>query len=135
MKLSYPMQKVLALATSMTNSMENRPQLKNGQMVSHEGAIPLLELFGGASIEQVALTKGQVSSLYSMYGFSPEEHQLLEAGAFRDMSREARNDGLRLIAILSEICEPGQDPAKFLRILLNDAGYDVELYESDFDEE
>jgi hypothetical protein len=60
--------------------------------------------------------------------------EFAHVGSVRNMIRLAKQDGLRLVAILSKFCEPGEDPARLLCNALADAGFDAP-YMGDEDED
>jgi len=47
------------------------------------------------------------------------------AGNLRNRLRIVREDGLRVMALLSKYLEPGEDPVKLVLLLLDEAGYDT----------
>lgn len=51
---------------------------------------------------------------------------LYQAGADRNMLRNAEADGLRMIGFMAKFCETGEDPVKALVRMAIDAGYDVD---------
>jgi hypothetical protein len=51
--------------------------------------------------------------------------RLLLAGGEVGVFRQAKSDGLRMMAVLSRYLEPDEDPVKLLLNLLGGAGYDV----------
>jgi hypothetical protein len=57
---------------------------------------------------------------------------LLQAGASRNLVREAAHDGFRLVAWIAKYVEPGQDPLKTLIQMACDAGFDVDPADVDF---
>lgn len=84
-----------------------------------------LELLGGFERNGVLLTNDQIRSLRKLYEIQPESNLLMEAGADRNMFREAEQDGLRIVAWLSKFVEPGEDPLKAVILMAADAGWDV----------
>lgn len=59
--------------------------------------------------------------------FVEEAHRvLLKEGSQRNLLRHVQHDGLRLMALLSEHLEDGEDPVKFVARLLEDQGYDIQ---------
>ena len=48
-----------------------------------------------------------------------------QAGSARDLFREIRTDGLRLMGYLSGFLQPGQDPVQLVHELCREAGYDT----------
>lgn len=115
---------------------EDRPHLDNGgpMTVDAESAANI-RLLGGEFIEQVALTREQEADLYRLYGYDPakDKDDLARAGRFRNMTREARNDGLRILALVARFCTPGRDPLRLVRFALAQVGYDVSMEEGDDD--
>lgn len=66
----------------------------------------------------------------------------LQAGADRDLMREAERDGVRMLAWIAKFTPPGEDPLKTVIQMAADAGFDVDpedmtyaLDESDSEEE
>lgn len=70
---------------------------------------------------------------YTPYGSKPKMVQkvlgsaapLAESAMLVSLGRRAKHDGLRMLAVLSRFCEPGQDPVKLLVQLCIEAGYDI----------
>lgn len=85
-----------------------------------------IQLLGGETFEGVAFSRGQLKALEKLYGFTPEKPGTLEAaGARRNLMRHLQKDGLRVMAVLAQWCESGQDPVKVIVQLAFEAGYDT----------
>lgn len=110
-----------------------RPRTEHGSMTVDKESITMIKLLGGRTIEQVALTRGQEDALYKLYGYCPQppRGELQRAARFRNMTRHARNDGMRVVAFLARFCQPGQDPLQIVRCAMSEVGYDVMLEEED----
>ncbi len=61
--------------------------------------------------------------------------QFVQAGGDRGLLREARLDGLRLMAFLAKYLEDTEDPVQFVESLICQAGFDCPLQEWGGDEE
>jgi len=119
----------------------DRPRCTRGSITTDQESAAMIDLLGGKTADQVALTSDQEKRLYKLYNFNPEEDrgklgsELIQAGTFRNMIRYAQMDGLRLVAFLSRFCKPGKDPLSLIKVLMSEAGYDITLEDRDFDEE
>jgi len=54
-----------------------------------------------------------------------EATNFAHTGSTRNMVRLARQDGLRIMALLSQFCEPGEDPVRLVCNVLAEAGFDA----------
>jgi hypothetical protein len=62
-------------------------------------------------------------------------HIMLQAGADRNMFREAERDGLRIVAWLAKHADPGEDPLKTVVQMAIESGWDVDPEDVDWIEE
>lgn len=101
---------------------------------------------GGLTYDGLALTNDEVRALRKLYGYDeprkplPEEEpsyggrgqsQKLEdfhqAGADRNLIRNAKLDGLRIVAWLAKYVDKNEDPLAFLVSVMADSGMDVDI--------
>lgn len=85
-----------------------------------------ISLLGGEHHGAVAVTRSQLDHLKRVYSVTPESAQLAEAFAVSSTFRRATDDGLRCMALIAKLLEPGQDPALFLAEILGEAGFDTQ---------
>lgn len=112
-----------------------RPLAANGSLATTRAAVAVLSLLGGTSRGSVVLTEGEMDGLRELYGFTREEHPLLQSGADFALFRHAEQDGLRVVAVLARCLESGADPVRLVLGLLADAGYNVQREDDDYDAE
>ena len=74
----------------------------------------------------IAITQSEMASLRALYSVGCDPNPLLQAGADRNLMRQAEEDGLRLLVWLAKYVEKGTDPLKTLIQLAGDAGFDVD---------
>ena len=108
-----------------------------GAAISHPSAAVSIDLLGGALCDGIVFTRDQVKRLTKLYGIEKgEPGSLEEAGSFRNLTRLVKRDGMRVMAVLSQFVEQGQDPVKALVQMAADQGYDVgEMFEWANDED
>ena len=96
----------------------------------------------GIRLEAVTFTEGQYNNLRRIYdrrhagalvigGFDTgmgDISALGEAGTRRGMFRDITTDGLRLMALLSFVLQPGEDPVGFVLRLLQEGGINCGTY-------
>ena len=77
--------------------------------------------------KNVKLSAEELRGLEKFYGFdlAAETHPLMLAGAVRNLKRWAENDGLRVMAVLGQHLEPGEDPVELVQRGLRALGFDV----------
>lgn len=90
----------------------------------------VLKILGGESYEGNSFTHSQVKQLARVYGFDLSKSSssavgLERAGTVRNLMRNVKSDGMRLMAVLAKWCEAGEDPVKVLIRMAADNGYDV----------
>ncbi len=94
--------------------------------------IPVVKLLGGFTLEGFTYTEGQARRIGKHYGIEiprvnrkVDTNDLARTGAWKDAARHATRDGLRIMAVISEYLEEGQDPVEFIVSQLRDLDYDV----------
>jgi len=132
-----------------TSPWANRPRIPEdpgGSMVSDRMTGVTIALTGGLTKGPVAFSRDQLKHMYKMYKFDPPGQlgppdpydpgsfeKMAEAAAFRNMTRHAEADGLRIVAFLARFCGPGEGPLSIIKQGLVELGYDVQLDEEDFE--
>lgn len=95
----------------------------------HEYATPytkkLVGIIGGQRFEGNILSASEISDLRNLYGTEPSDNPLIADGNLRDTIRQARHDGLRLMAFLSKFLHRDEDPVKLVARTMSDYGFDV----------
>jgi len=102
----------------------------------------MLKLLGGCmSHHGVRITSDQYNQICkwadinNRFDDEDESKKLLEADAVRCAFTEAEAQGSRMVAFVAKFLEKGEDPVQWLSGLLYDAGYDVECWEDEEDDE
>lgn len=99
-----------------------------------------ISLLGGESFEGVTFTQDQIARLQRFYGFEAPKRSatggeaMVRAGDIRNLLRETRTDGLRLMAYLAHFLQKGEDPVVLVHNLCQQAGYDTGSTGMPFDE-
>lgn len=112
----------------------NRPRTSRGSVTTTRRAATTIDLLGGVIAEShgaVVITRDEAKQLREFYGYAPEENELMEAAAIRNMFRDAEVDGLRLIAYLAQYMDLGDDPVRWVAEILSEAGFDCEIDSED----
>lgn len=101
--------------------MAKRAEMKKeygGSYIAEQSDEGMIVLLGGARFEGVALTTDQVNRLEKFYGYKAETdpNRLIEAGNGRNLMRDTRTDGLRVMAFLAKhgFLEEGEDVVTLL---------------------
>jgi hypothetical protein len=87
----------------------------------------VVELLGAAlELKNVGLTRDELFALRALYCVGNDANPLLQAGADRNLLRQAEEDGFRLLAWLAKYVPAGTDPLKVLIQIASHAGWDVD---------
>lgn len=110
--------------------MFNIPKTSDhGSYVSDPTAASMISILGGVLSESVVISGDQRRSLMGIYGFHEETEgpalELMKAAVNRDMFREAKRDGLRVMAVMARFIPKGQDPVKFVVQMMAEVGCDI----------
>jgi len=86
--------------------------------------LSILLLGSGYDYNGVSLTHDEVEALQKAYIFHNNHNKLEHTGNMRTLFRLIERDGIRVLALLAQHLEPGQDPIDLVIKLFHNSGYD-----------
>ena len=110
-----------------------------GCRFSTKAAAGMAKVLGYEHYDGVGFTKSELENLVRLYrrgslttgADDDETKELIVAGNTRNLLREAKSDGLRVMAFLGGFCEPNEDPVQLVARGLAALGFDCEVEEDE----
>ena len=114
---------------------ERGPRCRSGRAASTPMAAEAIDLLGPGAVDHgVAISRDEFAEIGALYGAGSDgvAHPLAPEGGDRNLLRQARHDGLRILAWVARFVPPGTDPLATVVQAFVDAKFEVPQGEAEW---